>query len=237
MTNNLKKSAIITGASRGIGEAIARKMASCGINLSLVARSQSALETNARRFAEEFGVRVLPIPMDVRDENAVIGAVKETLGAFGRIDYLINNAGYVDPVGILEMTSQSWSQTVDTNLTGVFLFTRETVRYAMKDRGGKIINIASTAGLSPRPGWSSYAASKAAVINFSLTMAEELKEYGIKVYCIAPGRTATELRKILAPEEDQSAILGPEQIADTVMFLISDAGDYIDGQSIIIRKR
>ena len=231
------KCGIVTGASRGIGLEIARKMAENGINLTLVARSADALKNNANEFKERFGIETLICNKDIRDEKEVIEIVKKTLDHFGSIDYLINNAGYVDPVGILEMTLENWSTVVETNLTGTFLFTRETVRYSMKEMGGKIINIASTAGLTPRPGWSAYAASKAGIINFSLTMAEELKEYDIKVYCLSPGRTATQLRKTLAPEEDQSTILQPENIADTVMFLLSRDGDFIDGQSITIRKR
>lgn len=231
------KCGVVTGASRGIGLQIARKMAENGIDLALVARSSDSLKKNAEEIEENFGVRALPCPIDVRNEVEVKDVVKVTLETFGSIDFLINNAGYVDPVGLLEMTLKNWSKVVETNLTGTFLFTREVVRYAMRDFGGKIINIASTAGLTPRPGWSAYAASKAGIINFSLTMAEELKEYDIKVYCLSPGRTATQLRKTLAPDEDQSEILQPENIADTVMFLLSENGDYIDGQSIIIRKR
>lgn len=231
------KCGIVTGASRGIGLQIARKMAENGIDLALVARSADSLKKNAKEIEESFGVKALPCPIDVRSEDEVKDVVKKTLKTFGSIDFLINNAGYVDPVGLLEMTLENWSTVVETNLTGTFLFTREVVRYAMRDEGGKIVNIASTAGLTPRPGWSAYAASKAGIINFSLTMAEELKEYDIKVYCLSPGRTATQLRKTLAPDEDQSEILQPESIADTVMFLLSKNGDYIDGQSIIIRKR
>ncbi len=230
------KSGIVTGASRGIGELIARKMAQKGINLTLVAKSADALKKNAKEISSEFGVEVIPCPIDVRREKEVIGAVKETIKKFGSIDYLVNNAGFVDPVGILEMTTENWTRVIETNLSGTFLFTREVVRYSMKERGGKIVNIASTAGLTARPGWSAYAASKAGVINFSLTMAEELKEYGIKVYCLSPGRTATKLRSVLVPDEDMTKILQPENIADTVIFLLSKEGDYIDGQSITIRR-
>jgi NAD(P)-dependent dehydrogenase (short-subunit alcohol dehydrogenase family) len=231
------KTAIVTGASRGIGEKIAFALAGRGVNLALAARSKEALERNAEEIRGRHGTEVMVYPMDVRDEGQVIGTVERIVGSFGGVDYLINNAGYVDPIGILEMTVENWDRVIETNLRGTFLFTREVVRYSMKERGGKIINVASTAGLTPRPGWSAYAASKAAIINFSQTMSEELKEYGIRVYCISPGRTATELRRILAPEEDPTTILQPEDIADTVVFLLSAAGDFVDGQSITIRKR
>jgi NAD(P)-dependent dehydrogenase (short-subunit alcohol dehydrogenase family) len=231
------KTAVVTGASRGIGREISLALARRGMNVVLVARSRKALE----QLADEIGGRsagsVSALAADVRDEGQVIDVVKRTAETFGAIDCLVNNAGFVDPVGILEMTADNWDRVMETNLRGTFLFTREVVRYSMKEHGGKIINIASTAGTSPRPGWSAYAASKAGVVNFSLTMSEELKEYGIKVYCISPGRTATELRRILAPDEDPSTILQPENIAETVVFLLSPAGDYVDGQSIVVRRR
>jgi 3-oxoacyl-[acyl-carrier protein] reductase len=231
------KVAIVTGASRGIGREISYVLARRGMSIALVARSFDALEQVADEIRRLFKANVMVFAADIRDEAEVVDVVRRTVDAFGGIDCLVNNAGYVDPVGILEMTTDNWDRVMETNLRGTFLFTREVVRYSMKERGGKIINIASTAGLSPRPGWSAYAASKAGVINFSLTMSEELREYGIKVYCISPGRTATELRRILAPDEDPSTILQPESIAETVVFLLSTAGDYIDGQSIVVRKR
>jgi NAD(P)-dependent dehydrogenase (short-subunit alcohol dehydrogenase family) len=230
------KVALITGASRGIGYEIARELAAHGMQLSLIARSREALGRVAGEIEERYKTSVLVHDADVRNEAEVVKVVKKTTDELGGIDCLINNAGFVDPVGILEMTVENWDRVVETNLRGTFLFTREAVRYSMKERGGKIINVASTAGLSPRPGWSAYAASKAGIINFSLTMSEELKEYGIKVYCISPGRTATELRRILAPDEDPVTILQPMSIARTVVFLLSPEGDFIDGQSIVIRK-
>ena len=112
---------------------------------------------------------------DIRNECRVIEFIRNVVNRYGRINFLINNAGYVKPLSLLETTLDDWKEQIDINLTGAFLMTREVVRY-MKEYGGKIINIASTAGLSPRPGWSAYAASKAALINFSLTMSEELKQ-------------------------------------------------------------
>ncbi len=231
------KTALVTGASRGIGREISYALAGRGINVALVARSSEALQHVADEINKRFTANVMVLTADIRNEAQVVDAVKKTADTFGAIDYLVNNAGFVDPVGILEMTTENWDRVMETNLRGTFLFTREAVRYSMKERGGKIINIASTAGISPRPGWSAYAASKAGVVNFSLTMSDELREYGIKVYCISPGRTATELRRILAPDEDPSTILQPEDIAETVAFLLSSAGDYVDGQSIVVRKR
>ena len=114
--------------------------------------------------------------------------------------------------------------------------TREVVKH-MKKTGGKILNVASTAGMSSRPGWLAYSSSKAAVISMSQTLSDELAEYGIKVYCVSPGRCATELRRILAPDEDQSKIMQPEHVADVVNNLLSDSGVCLDGQNIVIRQQ
>ena len=122
------------------------------------------------------------------------------------------------------------------NLFSVFILTRETVRF-MKNRGGKIINVASTAGMSARPGWSAYASSKAALISFTQTMSKELEEYKIKLYSVSPGRCATDLRKLLAPEEDPKTIMQPEEVADVIYSLTSGFGNVLDGQNIILRKQ
>ncbi len=107
----------------------------------------------------------------------------------------------------------------------------------MKESGGKILNIASTAGMTPRPGWLSYSSSKAAVISMSQTLTEELSEYGILVYCVSPGRCATKLRKRLAPNEDPSTIMQPNEVAEVICDLISDKENCLDGQNIIVRKQ
>jgi len=228
------KVAVLTGASRGIGKEIAYKLSQNGVHLTIASRNKEKLNLLAAELKKKYKTKVLPIVVDIQDEGMVIHMIRETIDKFGQIDILINNAGYVDPVGLLEMSLTTWNRTISTNLTGPFLCTREAVKF-MKENGGKIINIASTAGMSPRPGWSAYAASKAGLINFSNTMAGELKNYGIRVYCISPGRTATELRRILAPDEDPSTILQPEQVAETLLFLLCDNGNYIDHQ-IIMKK-
>jgi len=121
------------------------------------------------------------------------------------------------------------------NVFAPFMFMRECVKY-MKDKGGKILNVASTAGMTPRPGWLSYASSKAAVISMSQTLTAELAEYGISVYCVSPGRCATKLRKRLAPDEDPTTIMQPEDVAEVICNLISPNEKCLDGQNIVIRK-
>ncbi|WP_299589012.1 SDR family oxidoreductase [uncultured Microbulbifer sp.] len=227
---------VVTGASKGIGACISKMFLECGdvvVGLSSSLKNIEALKMSDRVFESE---RFVGGECDVSSSGAIEELFEKIAHQYGHIDVLINNAGWVDPVGILEMELDNWDKTIAVNLTGVFLCTKSVVRY-MRNMNGVILNIASTAGMSARPGWSAYAASKAAVINFSITMAEELEEYGIRVLALSPGRTATELRKKLAPDEDQSLILQPEQIANTVKFLCSEEGRFITGQNIEIRKR
>lgn len=229
--------AIITGASRGIGRAIAVELSRAGYVVAVAARCIDGLKETAALMT---GARKGPSPhmlctADVQVERDVEKLFRDVTNRYGRADLLVNNAGYVDPVGVLETSLENWATTLATNLTSAFLCTREFAR-VNKRVGGKIINIASTAGISARPGWGAYAAAKAGLINFSTTMSEELKPYNIKVYCVAPGRTATQLRTRLAPDEDQSQILQPNAVARLVRFLASPEADFIDQQTIVIRK-
>jgi len=148
-------------------------------------------------------------------------------------EVLINNAGIIELGSILEITPESWKRQFDVNMNGVFYCTKEYVRI-VKSIGGKIINIASTAGMGSRPGRSVYAASKAAVINFSLSMAEELRSYGIKVYCIAPGACNTDLRRQIAPDDDFENMMQPEELAKFIVDIVED-GYMLDNQVIITK--
>ena len=203
--------AIVTGSERGIGKAIARELCKRG-----------HYYYGFSRFND----------VDVSDPEIVRKAFDE-LERFPP-EALINNAGVVEMGGVLELTPEAWRRQFAVNLDGVFYCTREYVRIA-KERGGKIINIASTAGLGPRPGRSAYSASKAAVINFSLSMSEELRPYGIKVYCVAPGACATDMRRIIAPDDDFETMMKPEDLAQFVVDLV-EGGDVLDGQVIQVRR-
>jgi 3-oxoacyl-[acyl-carrier protein] reductase len=155
---------------------------------------------------------------------------------FGSIDVLLNIAGYAEPRALLDTTAKNLVTTFTVNVFAMLLLTREVVRY-MQGRPAKILNIASTAGITARPGWVAYAASKAAVVSLSQTLAEELAGSGIKIYSISPGRTATELRRTLAPEEDPSTIMQPDAVADVIALLVGDAERTLDGQNIIVRQQ
>lgn len=227
---------LITGASRGIGRAIAVKLSEREDiqNFVLLARSQKGLEETKSLMNPEKRVDIYSV--DVTRFEEIQKIVDQVIRDFGTIDYLLNVAGYAEPKSLLETTIDNWTQTYLINVHSVFFITREVVKH-MKKTGGKILNVASTAGMSSRPGWLAYASSKAAVISMSKTLSDELAEYGIKVYCISPGRCATELRRILAPDEDQSKIMQPEHVADVVNNLLSENGICLDGQNIVIRQQ
>ena len=133
----------------------------------------------------------------------------------GGIKALYNIAGYTDPQSIFATTLESFELTYRVNVFSPFVLMRECAKY-MRANGGKILNVASTAGMTPRPGWLSYASSKSSVIAMSQTLTSELAEYGIKVYCVSPGRCATKLRKRLAPDEDPTTIMQPEEVAEVI---------------------
>lgn len=204
--------AIITGSSRGIGKEIAREFCARGHFYYGFSRWND---------------------IDVTDYECIRQAFEELKD--NPPDVLVNNAGIVEMGSVLELTPEAWKRQFDVNINAVFYTTKEYVRIA-KDRGGKIINIASTAGISARPGRSAYAASKASLINFSLSMAEELASYGIKVYCIAPGACNTDMRRKIAPDDDFENMMQPQQVAKLVVD-IAEGGEMLDGQVIIARGR
>lgn len=230
------KTCIISGASKGIGRAIAIRLSKCDDiqNFVLLARTRGLLEDTKKLM--DPSKNVILYDVDLEDDNRIIEVINSVGEKFGSIDILVNSAGYVDPKSLLETSIENWDRTFRVNVGSVFLTIRETVKY-MKRNGGKIINIASTAGSTSRPGWLAYAASKAAVISMSKTLSDELGEYGIKVFSLSPGRCATDLRRILAPEEDPTTIMQPEDVAEFVHSVVTTQGDFLDGQDIIIRKK
>ncbi|MBN2405285.1 MAG: SDR family oxidoreductase [Coriobacteriia bacterium] len=230
------KTCIITGASQGIGRAAAIRMSEePGVrNIVLIARNESALEETAAAM-NRHGTNVKIVPFDLADLDAIEGLVKGIYDEFGSIDLLLNIAGYADPRSLPDTTIENLTRTFTINVFALVVLTRECAKY-MRNRQSKVLNVASTAGVTSRPGWLSYASSKAAVVSISNTLADELAEYQIKVYCVSPGRCATELRRALAPEEDPSTIMQPSHVADVIANLLSDEETCLDGQNIIVRQ-
>ena len=230
---------IITGAGAGIGKAtaIALSKQSFFDGYAILGRNTQALEATVAEMLEnnpKLSIKTYLIDLDNPDEIPSI--VDNVYNDFGSIDCLLNIAGYTDPQSLLLTTLDGFRKTYNVNVFSPFMLIRECVKY-MKKNGGKILNVASTAGMTPRPGWLSYASSKAALISMSQTLTEELAEYNIKMYCVSPGRCATDLRKKLAPDEDPSTIMQPCEVAEVIERLIDPAEKCLDGQNIVIRKK
>lgn len=228
----LDKVILVTGASSGIGLATALAAQDKGASVIFASRN---IENNDK-FISLLKNNSFVKNVDVGNETSVRSLFETINNRFSKLDAIINCAGYVNPENLLSTSFENWQNTITTNLTGTFLISKHAV-FMMKNAGGVIINISSTAGLTPRPGWSAYAASKSGVIGFSTAIAEELSEYHIKVFIICPGRTATPLRKILAPNENPSTIMQPETVSKTILFCLTDEAAPLEGQSIIVRER
>ncbi|MBR8535531.1 SDR family oxidoreductase [Carboxylicivirga sediminis] len=223
---------VVTGASSGIGLQTAIKAQEAGA--TVIFASRNAKDSKAVKTAIH-GSSIAK-NLDVGCEKSVKEFFNDIKETYTSIDALVNCAGFVNPESLLNTSLENWNTTLNINLTGTFL-TCKHATLLMKRNGGKIINVASTAGLTPRPGWSAYAAAKSGVINFSNAIAEELKDYRIKVFVICPGRTATPLRKILAPNEDPNSIMQPEAVADVVMMCFTKQAEVLEGQPILVRER
>ncbi|MCI9440726.1 MAG: SDR family oxidoreductase [Ruminococcus sp.] len=231
------KTCIISGASSGIGRETAILISKKGMfdNIVLIGRNQQELErTKELMFVRDANISVWNI--DLEEPEKIPDIIKKIYSKYLSIDCLLNIAGYTEPQPILSTSLNNIQITYAVNVFSPLILIREAVRY-MKKNGGKIVNIASTAGMGPRPGWITYSSSKAAMISISQTLTEELAEYGIKVYCVSPGRCATKLRAKLAPDEDSAMIMQPVEVAKVITNLLLEDEQYLDGQNIVIRKR
>ncbi len=228
--------AIITGASRGIGRAIALALAAEGAKVVVNYASSSGAAEDVVAAITEAGGEALALQADVSKLEQVEAVFNQTLEKFGRVDVLVNNAGITRDTLLLRMKPEDWQAVIDLNLTGVFLCTRAVSKVMLKQRSGRIINIASVAGQMGNPGQANYSAAKAGVIGFTKTVAKELASRGITVNAIAPGFISTDMTSELKSEEILKYIpLGrygePEEVAGMARFLAADpAAAYITGQ-------
>jgi 3-oxoacyl-[acyl-carrier protein] reductase len=234
------KTALVTGASRGIGREIALELARQGANVVV---NYAGSEAKAYEVVEEIkalGREAIAIQCDVSNSESVTDMVKETIDRFGKIDILINNAGITRDNLLMRMKEDEWDDVMNINLKGVFLCTKAVTRQMMKQRYGRIINISSVVGVSGNPGQANYVAAKAGVIGLTKTSAKELASRGITVNAIAPGFITTEMTDQLT-EDIQNEMLKmiplaqfgePKDIAYSVVFLASDESRYITGQTI-----
>lgn len=228
--------AIVTGASRGIGRAIALELANCGANVVVNYASSSTAAQEIVAAITDAGGSAIALGADVSKPEQVDALLNAVIEKWNRIDILVNNAGITRDTLLLRMKLEDWQAVIDLNLTGVFLCTRAVSKVMLKQRAGRIINIASVAGQMGNPGQANYSAAKAGVIGFTKTVAKELASRGITVNAVAPGFIATDMTSNVKAEEILKYIpLGrygqPEEVAGLVRFLAADpAAAYITGQ-------
>jgi 3-oxoacyl-[acyl-carrier protein] reductase len=233
--------AVVTGAGRGIGRAIALKFANEGADVVVVSRTQE----NSEKVAAEIRAlrrKAWAFAVDVSNSAAVSSAAEKILAECGKVDILVNNAGVTRDGLLMRMSEADWDAVLDTNLKGAFLFTKAFFRIFAKQRAGRIINISSVIGLVGNPGQANYAASKAGLIGFTQSVARELAGRGVTVNAIAPGFIETDMTSELNEELKANILkqipLGKfgqaEDIADAALFLASPAARYITGQVLTV---
>ncbi|MGN1401700.1 MAG: 3-oxoacyl-[acyl-carrier-protein] reductase [Bacillus sp. (in: firmicutes)] len=238
----LEQTAIVTGASRGIGRAIALELANAGANVAVI---YAGSEEKAKAVVDEIcslGRNSVAIRCDVSNSEQVSAMMKQVSEELGTVDILINNAGITKDNLLMRMKEEEWDQVIDTNLKGTFLCTKAVARMMMKKRKGKIVNIASVVGLTGNAGQANYVAAKAGIVGLTKTAARELAPRGINVNAIAPGFISTDMTEKLSADitgtmlsQIPLARFGkPSDIAKAVLFLSSDDSSYMTGQVMAI---
>lgn len=235
------KVAIVTGASRGIGRAIALKLAREGASVVVTATTlESARKTAAE--IEALGHKALPLAVDVADSSAVEAMFVSAVGAFGKVDILVNNAGITKDGLLLRMKDADWDAVIDVNLKGAFNCIREAAKLMVKARSGRIVNISSVVGEMGNAGQINYCASKAGMIGLTKSAARELAKRGITVNAVTPGFIETDMTSVLSDKVREGLLqqiplerLGTsDDVANAVFFLVSSMGDYITGHVLSV---
>jgi 3-oxoacyl-(acyl-carrier-protein) reductase len=236
------KTAVITGGSRGIGKAIALKMAECGADVAVVyAGNEAAAQETCGQIRQQ-GVKAEAYRCDISDFAQTEALVKSILAEFGGIDILVNNAGIVKDSLLLSMPEADFDQVIDTNLKGAFNMIKHTYRNFMKKRGGRIINITSVSGITGNAGQANYSSAKAGLIGLTKSVARELAARNVTCNAIAPGFIETDMTAALGDKVKETAVASiplkrmgtPEDIANLAAFLASDGAGYITGEVIKI---
>ena len=233
--------ALVTGASRGIGKAIAIVLGKSGATVACLARNEEKLKETAAAITDAGGKASIHA-CDVTNSEAAQAAVDAVVAEHGRLDIVVNNAGITKDTLLPIMSDDDWDQVIAANLRSVFLFSRAAAKVMMRQRSGRIINMSSVSGLVGNPGQSNYSASKAGIIGFTQTIARELAKRKITVNAICPGFIATDMAEALGPaiiDEVKKRIpaqrIGEaDEIADAVLYLASDSASYITGQVLTV---
>jgi 3-oxoacyl-[acyl-carrier protein] reductase len=231
--------ALVTGASRGIGQAIAKGLGAAGATVIGTATSETGAE-KITAYLQEAGIKGQGMVLDVANSDSVANCVKQIGADFGAPDILVNNAGITKDTLLMAMKDEQWDDIINTNLTSIFRMSKAVVRGMMKKRNGRIISISSVVGASGNPGQTNYAAAKAGLVGFSKSLAREIGSRNITVNAVAPGFIDTDMTRELDQNQKDSLLtqiplgrLGSaEEIAATVVFLASPAAAYITGETI-----
>lgn len=241
MSESITRVALVTGASRGIGRAIAQRLAADGRHVVLAARSQSPLD-ELKGEIEAAGGQATALAVDVGDRDALAAAIESVTKDLGRLDILVNNAGITRDGLIMRMTDEQWDEVIRVNLTSAFTACRAAARPMMKNRFGRIVNIASTSGVVGNAGQANYAAAKAGLIGLTRTLARELGSKGVTANVIAPGFIETDMTAVL-PDEAKAQVLKAmsvprlgqaEDIAEAVAYATGDGAGFLTGQVICV---
>jgi 3-oxoacyl-[acyl-carrier protein] reductase len=232
------KGALVTGASGGIGGAIAKALHAQGANVAISGTNKEKLDA----LAADLGSRVFVLPCDLRDRAAVAKLGEEAEKALGQVDILVNNAGITHDNLFMRMKDEEWDDVIAVNLTSVFVLIRYILRNMMRRRYGRIVNIASISGVLGNPGQPNYAASKAGLVGMTKSLAREVSARGITANCLAPGFISTPMTDALTPKQVEAIAAAipaqkfgkPEDVAAAVVFLASDEAGYITGETMHI---
>ena len=235
------QTAIVTGAGRGIGRAIAWELASTGANIVINYATSADAANELAKEIREMGPQALVVHADITDFDQVTGMVKQAIDSFGKIDILVNNAGITRDKTLKNMTKQHWDDVIHVNLSGLFNCTQQVLPFMLDRKYGRIVNISSFVALAGNVGQANYATSKAGIIGFTKSVALEVSRHGITVNAVCPGFTETDML-MEVPEKIRDRILEkipmgrfgkPEEIATCVSYIVSEA-DYMTGQAISI---
>lgn len=234
------KVALITGSARGLGRAIAEKLAGEKVKIAVTDVNDALAAATAEEISQKYGVETIALKHDVASEESTKEVVKSVINRFSKIDILINNAGITRDARLMMMKQDDWDLVMKINLTGAFICTKLVSKQMLKQNSGSIVNIASVSGLIGNIGQANYSASKAGLIGLTKTTARELAERGVNVNAIAPGFIQSDMTHVLSEEASQRLLSQipmnrpgkPEDVANIALFLVSDLAKYVTGQVI-----